>query len=779
MIEAIEFRRIAVKRTRSLSIRGNVARAPLIFCILACAAVAIADESPLFQQQPYDTIKLDDENKGVLLKVQPLALPNRRVPANPNPSTELEVHLLDRPKKAYQLTWEHIVEVKLFERRVLDEAEALVAAGKYDEAYPYYEFLERRYPELADLPASYEKYLLASAGAAYKLERYEESLALLWELFARDPQRKAVAPAIQRVAGKLFDRWLREQDFVAARGMLRELSARLKDQAEPLATDGNARLQQAAAERLAKAKQDVAAGKYAEARRAAQQSLAAWPEIAGAAALAAEMQTKYPVVEVGVAATAEESDWARRRTTRLLTRSIAELTQLNGETAAYATPLVNSIDSSGQRVTFALKPGIHWPGGSRVAPADLARAILLASDSSTSPDGLFWGKLVSGVTLPAPGQVEVDLNHPMQDARSWLDLPLWRDGPERGEAHRLGVGPYAIASEAAQETHYTAIDDYFAATKTEPREIIERLYPSTDAALAALRRGDVQVVDRLGPFEAASLADSPGVAVEPYGVPTVHLLVFNRRRPLCSKMVFRRAVAHALDRQGMLADVVLHGASAAGAQVVNTVGLRPAGDAASRPDDAASPPGLRYDPAAANVLVQVALAEAEPRPAGAGLLRSAAPAALLTLEYPADELSRRACAAIQRQLHAVGLTVKLREQSPPGSAAANASDDADLTYVEWQPLAPAATAGRLFSLMKPSDDQTIFRLLMNVATNSGADQARFGRYAEDVVRDEAAAVPLWQLTESIAYRRELHGIGSSPITLYQNVEQWHFGGDEK
>jgi hypothetical protein len=37
---------------------------------------------------------------------------------------------------------------------------------------------------------------------------------------------------------------------------------------------------------------------------------------------------------------------------------------------------------------------------------------------------------------------------------------------------------------------------------------------------------------------------------------------------------------------------------------------------------------------------------------------------------------------------------------------------------------------------------------------------------------EAAVIPLYQLTDHFARRRTLEGVGESPVTLYQNVEQW-------
>ncbi len=748
----------------------------LFFTILAatlCARVAAADEGPLFEQEPFDTIKLDDENKNVVLKVQPLDFPNRHVPSHPNPTDELDVRLLDRPRKGYKLTWEHIAEVKLFERMVLDDAEQLTASGKFDEAYPYYEFLQRRYPKMAELAPSYEKYLLANAGAAYKQQRYEESLGVLWELFDRNPEYKGVTTAIQRVVGKLFDRWLAEENYVAARGILREASARLKDQAEALVSDGNQRLQKLAADRLAKAKADFQAERYAAARRDCQQSLAAWPEIEGGAALAAAMRAKHPLVEVGVTATATGGDaWAVHRDTRLLTRSLSELTRLDGADGVYDTPLLKNTDLGNRRLSLTIKPGVHWPGGSSLTAADLSRTLLAEADPRNPSYRPQWAKLIAGVTLHGVDRVDVELQQPIDRADPWLDVPMWQNyGPLDG---RGGLGPYAVKSSSPQEVRFLAVDDYFAASKMEPKEILERLYPDTDAALAALRRGDVQVVDRLGPFEAESLKSAASVVVEPYAAPTVHLLVFNLRRPMMSNATFRRALAHALDRESILNDNLLRGVASVGSKVTDTLISQRRGDASGTAE-------LRYDPATAQVLMQVALSEGQASPSVGNSLRTPTLPTQLVLEHPADEAARMACLAIQRQFHAIGLTVTLREPTPGTKAnpeSPNANTDADVFYVEWSPLEPAESLNRLLAASGGGPEVADLLAQLSAATSAGQTALKPAD-AEHSILEQTLLIPLWQLTDYVAYRRDLHGIGRQPITLYQNVEQWHLGGDDK
>jgi ABC-type oligopeptide transport system substrate-binding subunit len=49
------------------------------------------------------------------------------------------------------------------------------------------------------------------------------------------------------------------------------------------------------------------------------------------------------------------------------------------------------------------------------------------------------------------------------------------------------------------------------------------------------------------------------------------------------------------------------------------------------------------------------------------------------------------------------------------------------------------------------------------------------RRIDRLAHDELAVVPLWQLPDYFAYRKNLAGIAAGTLTLYQNVEQWKPG----
>lgn len=70
-------------------------------------------------------------------------------------------------------------------------------------------------------------------------------------------------------------------------------------------------------------------------------------------------------------------------------------------------------------------------------------------------------------------------------------------------------------------------------------------------------------------------------------------------------------------------------------------------------------------------------------------------------------------------------------------------------------------------------DEPVLGELQRAATWDEA-VARLHRI-DRIAHDEVALVPLWQLTDTFAYRKNLEGIKPGTLSLYQDVEQWKLG----
>jgi ABC-type transport system substrate-binding protein len=59
--------------------------------------------------------------------------------------------------------------------------------------------------------------------------------------------------------------------------------------------------------------------------------------------------------------------------------------------------------------------------------------------------------------------------------------------------------------------------------------------------------------------------------------------------------------------------------------------------------------------------------------------------------------------------------------------------------------------------------------------DAAADWSQVGERLRQIHRiayEEASVIPLWQLTEHLAYQASLKGIAANPVSLYQTVEHW-------
>jgi tetratricopeptide (TPR) repeat protein len=620
------------------------------FLVLAIGGSRAAQAELLYLQPPFDEITLDANNQGAILRVQPLNFPGGKLPRESDRAGDLEFELIDRPGEKYAVPWLNIVGVRFFPELVLAEAAGLVAERRYDEAQPYFQFLQAKYPQTPGLGEAIESFLYQQIGLAYSAKRYDEALAMLVVLHGRNPNRPGVATAYQRVTLELVKEHLAEHNYTAARGLLRSLAAKYPAVEATAVTPVETQLQAQAAGLVAQAKAARAAGRLSEAQSAIRTALEVWPAVAEGNELAAAIFAEYPVVSVAVrvplAGVPQDrpDDWA----------------------AARAWPLIE------QGFVLSREPNT-------ASPAAVTRFV-----------------------------------RPSQGA--------------------------AIA------------------------EVAEHAFADADAALQALRRGEVSIVDRLRGAEIPAKLP-PEIAIRPYAWPTVHLLVPNPRRPIADSRTLRRAVLYGIDREGTLRRSFLGDRDSPGCAVIS--GPLPrgtAGDAFSAAYDT-SVPLAPHQPRTALILARLASEElasdGEPAAAASG-------SAKLTIAHPSDPQITAACQSIARQLRTIGLEVVL--------AVEPVADDAyDLRYTELTVRDPASG---LRSLLGPTGiapcQSPALLAAIAAAEEASTPQQQAERFKQ--VHQRAAAelpvIPLWQLTNHFAVHSSIQGIAEQPAELYEQIDAW-------
>jgi len=123
----------------------------------------------------------------------------------------------------------------------------------------------------------------------------------------------------------------------------------------------------------------------------------------------------------------------------------------------------------------------------------------------------------------------------------------------------------------------------------------------------------------------------------------------------------------------------------------------------------------------------------------------------------------------------LGLEIQMVELPPGITFPAAGEDVADLVYVSAAVWEPVIDARRVLGPegLAASEDQLVGLGLRRL------EEARNWREVRDrllelhaIAHNELPVLPLWQMVESFAYRREILGIGNDIVSLYQNADRW-------
>lgn len=748
----------------------------------------------LIERDMFDRITLDAANANFVLEVYPLELPGRKLPASPKPTDLLRVRFLTDPEQQADIAWRNIAKVELYEEMVVAEAGRLLAAKNYSEAYEYLDFLMKRDGNSGQLKSAVAAYLYLNAGDYFEKKRYPEALALLEELYALDPDYRHTADsgdvisAISRLIDQIMTRYMEAADYKAARNMLLRVEAKYGERQKESLERWRQQLISLAVGHRDATRAAMDAQKYREALVSLNAMFQVWPTVEGADELSKRMADEYPIVIVGVPQLSADpnldrlDDWAAMRTGRLAQRRIAEFVGKGPEGGKYQSPLGRIETSDDNRsMVLVLDPKL-LSGGSPINAHDVARRLLALANPQDVSYSPAWGGLLESVSVPDLSRVRIDLrrSHVLPEAllQSQLEAQSGQFGAEAGATVGPG-GPYRMAEATPTAVHFLENPAYAGRRPKQPKEIVERLYDKPDKAVAALKRGEIDLLDRLYPADALRLKKDSNLVVVPYAVPTIHVLAPNLRKPHMANRTFRRAIAYAINRSSLLNSELMMGVELPGCEVLSgpfPVGLGPNDPLAYGTDEKILP--RDYDPRLALMLSKLALVEmgeAEKRRTKAEKAPEI-PMPKLVIGLPPLELPRIACQGMLPQFEQIGIECTLREMAP--AELRDPPDDVDLVYREVFVSEPVVDAPKLLGVQGLFEETSPYVALSLRRLEAARDWKQSSDALKElhrIVYDDVNVIPLWQVVEHFAHRKWLTGIGPETATLYQDVEKWQVG----
>jgi peptide/nickel transport system substrate-binding protein len=753
--------------------------------ILLVATIANA-AGRLVDRTAFDQVLLDEANHHAVLQVAPLSF--RQMPRGVKGN--LAVELLDKPGESFEVPWDDVVSIRFYEQALLEEAQRFTTDGKYDAAFDDYAKLAANYSSFPGVQDAVNDYLRRNALALFQSQQLDRSLAVLASLYDRAPDSPGLASAVDAVCGRVIEQHLREQDYAAARAVLDMWRDQFRGLNSPTITTWEQRFSTAAQREIAEGRKLLATHQFVAARKRIGKARDIWPNSAEARDLLAEIQRQNPSISVGVfEASAKHpqrrlDDWASLRASRLAQPTLSELVDFSSEGGVYGSPYGKWVpDDSGLRLSLKLNPMTSANAISRPTADVLARFLLDMADPSRTEYRPDFASHFAGVSVEGDEWVHLDWSRPHVRPEALLQVPVTPslDDSAVVDPKTTSMAPWAAARYAAVDSEpgstTFATDPQAVGNSTRSPSIVEQIMSDDDAAVTALLHGEIDVLDRVPPWQVDRLRAAPGIRVGTYRLPTVHVLVPNMKRPLVAAREFRRALCFGIERGRVVQEVLLGGGKIPGFDVLS--GPFPIGLSVSDP--------LRYaynnqlvprpfEPRLAAVLATVALATASSAAADPEHKADAEPKDMseLVLAYPADPVARIACEAIKLQLGRAQIPVRLVEF--------NAEDlqqgkvDYDLRYAElavWEPVVDARTLLGPGGLAGDVGSSYLYAALrqLDEATNWKDVRTKLSEIHE-IAHHDLPVIPLWQTVNYFACRTQVRGIGDTPVALYQNVDHW-------
>ena len=760
-------------------------RAPVIGALLFVAVCAghlpaqVAERPPLYEQEPYDVLVLTAAHDSARLDIFPTRFPQRKYERGAGDA--LRIRLLAYADREFDVRWNDIETVVVYEDLLLEAARQATADGQFASAYRHLERLAEAAPDWPGIDAALLALMRADAADSYRRGKPIQALGTLDFLFAANPAASSTTAALFAVADRLFQRQLARQRYVQAREMIRHFQNRYgPGRTRKYVTAWEEKLHELSDKYLEKARQLAAEPRAALGQIELARKL--WPESPQVAKLSAQLVRQYPRVLVGVTrAAAVESywnEWSARRVGRLRARRLVEITGIDSDGARYQGLLGRlEVRDGGAAAAYLLDA--QQLGGSDVSVKlpDLAGRVFQSIDPAQNDYFPLWHRVVDGIDVVPTNELVMQFRKPLLRPAAFLHWPL-SDPRAASDSGRNQTWQPLVPYTAEAPGRYQLNPEYALRQPHQPVEISERIYTDGGELAAALRAGDVHVADRLTGVEVETLTDVPGIMTRSYLFPSIHFLLPNTDNGAVPRLVhdrnYRRAVTFAIDRAAILRHDLLAGRTVLGCQPIS--GPLPPGLGKDDPlayayDDEILPRG--YDPSVGVTLARLAEANFARR---SGLSEQDEPPAVppLVLAHPQDPLCRAACQAIASYLNAARIECRLTEL-PPGRVLPDADVDWDLLYVDTVLSEPVTDVQRLFGLRglvgqtSPYLQSALGRL---AKASVWSDARAILREVHRVTHDELTVIPLWQWVDYYAYRDYLSGVTRNAVSLYQDVERW-------
>ncbi len=365
-----------------------------------------------------------------------------------------------------------------------------------------------------------------------------------------------------------------------------------------------------------------------------------------------------------------------------------------------------------------------------------------------------------------PHLVRVVLDRPNAALLSTLSQPFFAlqsprvlSGP--GSDAPVGTGPFRLAGSRPGLVELAAFDGHWSGAPRLRRVLFQR-FPDEGALARAIVSGDADVTSAIGPDRAALLRDQTAVTLDSRtGLNLIYLAVNNERAPLSDARV-RRALSRAIDRAGLVREVL---------------------GGHAEPAHNALPPTLAGHDTRARELVLDR--DAARRLLSAARVPEGSEVTLTVSRAPRPYLVEplRVAAHVVSDLARVGVVARVREAASwTEQVDLTSRGEYDLALLGWQAdtldpndfLTALLDSGSIGTTNRSRYRSAAMDGLLKRARMESASGTRLALYRQalDLFQQDMPFVPLYHSSIFTAHRREVRGLVLGPTGILRFDKSW-------
>jgi peptide/nickel transport system substrate-binding protein len=228
--------------------------------------------------------------------------------------------------------------------------------------------------------------------------------------------------------------------------------------------------------------------------------------------------------------------------------------------------------------TFTIRPGARWSDGHALTSADVAFTykLMLRNPAARTAKGSLV-KTFTSVTAPDPRTVVIKTTVPTATMLA-LDIPIVPEHVWKGVARidtfqndrfpLVGSGPFQLVERQVDQYYRFTANEHYRGGAPKVDEVVFRYFKNTEAAVLALRKGEVDFAGGLTAAQFDSLEQDGNISRNEARLSRFIELAFNPGaartdgspvgdgHPALRDQRVRRAIDHAIDRKTLVSRVL-------------------------------------------------------------------------------------------------------------------------------------------------------------------------------------------------------------------------------